>query len=777
MNSLISLKINKSRVLALAIETTYLLTVFLIPVWFAYFFPGFNLFELSKFAIFRFLVWFLLVLTAVRFIFFRKELNFSFLRLVKLFFIPFLFIAGLAVSLFFSIDLQQSFFGSYDRQEGWISQAMYFVWSILLTVNLLWPSKNHKESNYRTLVNKRVENLVFTMVLSTSIVALYGVLQIMGFDFLDWPEQPYLTGRTLSSLGQPNFLASFLLLGMPLTAYLMFLAKRFFVKSAYFILLVLQIACLFFTASRGGLLAFFAMIVLLVAYLFFTANLSKKIKIGLVSSVVFLGIVGLAALELVTPGRIKESFDFTRGSLASRVFFFQASADAILERPLFGYGLENGGEVFIKYYERDWGIYGDVSSNTDRAHNIFLDILISAGFWGLCLLVMFYYYYFRLSWQEIKSGTSKPLMLALSLGVSAYLISLFFSFAIVSGEIYYWSFLAILLALIASQASDNKQSVELKKESKIVEWLVIAFSIIIILFSSWQMMRSVQVLMADYYKNRIFIAVENREFIEAVVLRSEIINLNINPVLKDHYDYYLGSQLVNYCTYGSFQDLAEERIVKAKLETIVKSLPDYGYENILLKANAAACLNNELEADKYFNILAQLAPEWPRAYLERGYYLAKQGRLVDAEKYYQLADINLPDPDSDKINLSHRRVVANYKFLMYASLADGYFKQGNYVRAEMFFQNAFRYRPEDYSIFKKIADCYYLQGDLNNAIKYIRRGLASNPSDVSWHIALAVLYFENNNISEALARLDEAEKVAPASSISEIESLRLDFNK
>ncbi len=774
-----SLKITKLRALELAVETTYLLAVFLIPVWFAYFFPSFNMFELSKLSVFRFLVWFLLALTAIRLGFCRQKIGSSFLKITKLFLIPFLFLAGLAVSLFFSLDWQQSFFGSYDRQEGLMSQATYFLWSVLLVINLLWSSEKKTALENKSIVWRRVKRLVLTMVISTSLVALYGVLQIMGFDFLEWPEQPYLTGRALASLGQPNFLASFLLLGLPLTAYLMYSGKHFFVKSAYLILLIVQLACLFFTSSRGGLLAFLTMLALLAIYLLFSSSsLSRRVKISLVAAVIFLGFTSLAALELVTPGRVKESFDPTRGSFASRVFFFQASADAILERPIFGYGLENGSEVFIKYYERDWGIYGDVSSNTDRAHNIFLDILISAGFWGLCLLVMFYYYYFRLSWQELKSGHNKPLIIALFLGAFAYLTSLFFSFAIVAGEVYYWSLLAILLTMVTNRAADDEgRQAELKPEKVNTKWVSIIILALVVLLSLWQMALSLQVLMADYFKNKIFIAVENREFIEAVVFRSEISALDINPVLREHYDYYLGSQIVSYCLYGSFQDLGEEKILKDKLKIIINALPDSGYENILFKATAFACLADSDNTEKYFNLLEQLAPEWPRGYLERGHYLAKQGKLTEAEKYYQIADLNLPDPDGDKINSSHRRVVANYKFLMYASLAEGYFKQGNYGRAEMFFQAAFRYRPEDYSIFKKIADCYYLQGDLDTAIKYVRRGLAANPRDVSWHIALAVLYFENNNISDALGRLDEAEKIAPASSLSEIESLRLKFNQ
>ena len=343
--------------------------------------------------------------------------------------------------------------------------------------------------------------------------------------------------------------------------------------------------------------------------------------------------------------------------------------------------------------------------------------------------------------------------------------------------LYFWSFLAVIIVLLISQsphAENAKTSVCLAKIKRPWVWLA---AILLIVLAGSQMSRSLQVLMADYFKNRIFIAVESRRFIEAAVFRAEIEKLKINPALREHYDYYLGAQLVNYCNYASFQDAVEEKIVKDKLRLILDSLPDSGYENILFKANTFACFNQPLEAEKYFNILEVLAPEWPRAYLERGRYAAKQGKLAEAEKYYQLVDFNLPDPDSDKINVPHRRVVANYKALMYTSLAEGYFKEGNYVRAETFFQAAFRYRPEDYSLFKRIADCHYLQGDLDGAIKYVRRGLAANPSDASWHIALAVLYFENDNIAEALLRLDEAEKLTPPSDLAEIENLRLKFVK
>ena len=56
------------RINEVALETIYLLIIFLVPLWFSYLFPTYNLFELSKLAIFKGLTCLLLIFSVFRFI-------------------------------------------------------------------------------------------------------------------------------------------------------------------------------------------------------------------------------------------------------------------------------------------------------------------------------------------------------------------------------------------------------------------------------------------------------------------------------------------------------------------------------------------------------------------------------------------------------------------------------------------------------------------------------------------------------------------------------------
>ena len=768
----ISKKYSWIAILDMLIEVNYLTLIFLIPLWFAYFFPTFYMFEFNKFLVFRLFLGVLLFFTTWRLFISKKDIWEKLIlgfhnKIFSYFIIPGILLAGLYFLLPFSIDPMQSFFGSMERQQGLFSYTLYFLWAFLMFLNLwLFDDKNNLIS--------RVKRILNVITFSSLLVAVYGILQIFGIDFIAWPEPPYLTGRALSTFGQPNFLASFLLLTIPIGCYLAHVSKKFLVKFFYYLIVATQLICLFFTSSRGGLIAFFVMLLIFTAHLFLTSSFSKKIKIAVILGVFLSFIFSILAVEYIIPGRLKSSLDFSRGSLAARVYFFQASANAILQKPITGYGLENSANIFIKYYERDWALFGDVSANTDRAHNIILDIMITSGFIGLVLFSLWYYYYFRLAWKQSLNKENQFLFLAIFLGALAYFISLFFSFTIVAGEVYFWLFF-ILIAVVSS-GNEKLESIE-NKDKKVkfllkIKW-VLFFSIIVV--TSWQTVKSWQFLKADYYLNEMQKSINDMDFIKAAVLREEVNSLNISSVQLESINYFLYNHLGTACFYEVSRDRAEQTIINKKIIQAVDNIRDFGYKNIFLKAKLFACLNDEEQANKYFDLLAEIAPNWPLGYLERGHYLVKLGKMKEAEKYYQLVDINLPDLQSPAINDQHKKIVANYKYLMYSGLGNGYLKQGNYERAELFFQAAYKQRIEDYSVLKKIADTYYLRGDFNTALQYIKRGLRANPSDYNWWLAAAMIYFELEDKQEGLYNLQQALLIAPTEEKDKLEDLILQY--
>ncbi|HZJ41323.1 MAG TPA: O-antigen ligase family protein [Candidatus Saccharimonadales bacterium] len=755
--------ISNSKFLEFFIEVNYLAIIFLIPIWFAAFYSSFNIFELNKIIVFKILLWTLVALTVARTLFFPPEIltSKSGQKIIgsifkKYFLVPAILIIGLVAILGFSLDWRISFFGSYERQEGITSYFFYFLWSLVLFFNLIaWRNIGDSICS----LNSKIRRILITANVSASLVAVYGILQILNIDFLIWPEQPFLTGRALSTLGQPNFFASFLLLTIPLAIYLAHSSKHFWAKTFFAFTVVFQILGLFSTASRGGLLALFVIGFLFVAYLFFASGVKARAKALVIAGVVSIFILGIVILEIFTPGRLHESFNTSTGSFATRVNFFQASADAILKKPAFGYGLENAGEVFIKYYDNDWGVYADVGANTDRAHNLILDTLLNAGFFGLFLFSLWYYSFFKLAWQNYKLNKYKNLALAITAAAGAYLISLMFSFTIVAAEVYFWLFFALLAALHFDQKNSASHFSWLLKKYSLKFFLRLIFLISILGFIFWQIILNARVLIADSYFNDIYIALSRGEPIEAIVLHDDILKLKVNSVQENFVAHFLGDNLGVHLEQAS--DLANKTIIKKRLSDIVRDLPDRGYQNILLKAKISSELENYEVADKYFAIALNLAPNWPLVYLERGRDFMRRGELAEAEATYKLVDIKLPDVSSVNINDRHRKAAQSYRYMMYTDLGRAYLTQGDYASAAKFFKAAYRNMIEDYSLLKKIADTYYLRGDLDTALRYVAHGSVLSPRDYNWQVALAALYFEKGDKAAALNSIDAAIKLAP----------------
>lgn len=776
-------KISSFNLIEFLIEVNYLLIIFLIPVWFSYFFPTYNIFELNKIIIFKSLVSTLFFLTAVRLIMIKAHYNslknIAFLgkKIIKYYLVPTILIFSLGLTLFFSSNIGQSFFGSYERQQGFVSYLFYFIWSLLVFVNLLLPVKN---STPNFSLQLRLKRIIITIVATGSVVAAYGILQIFNIDFLTWPAAPYLTGRALSTFGQPNFLASFLLLVIPLSFYLAWASKQFLLKSTYYLFGALQVICLFLTSSRGALVSFFLVIIIFSGYLLFFQRLSKKKKISVMAILLVLCLVGVFLVEMFNPGRFKELLNTKKGSLAARVFFFQAAADASLNKPMFGNGLENSSEIFIQYYERDWGIYGPVGANADRAHNLVLDTIVTTGFVGLFFMSLWYYFYFRLGFQEIKKQRTNWLALALTLGALGYFLSLMFSFSLVTDQVYFWLFFSLLAVISCGEQHYLRSLMDwpvlaIKSKSKYSIFLLWLLGILLFILSFWQVSTNVKSLIADYYQNKIYVSFSNNNIVEALVFRQWAIDSATNPIQREQIDYFVGNHLSNYCVYDNFTDLVEREIVNLKLNIIQESLSENTYQLIFIKAKIASCLKDDAAADYYFQKAIAISPELPLAYAAYGYHMITRNKLEEAEKYYKLADINLPDLKSPFINSEQYRAAANYKFFMYTTLGNAYFKLNNFTRANKFFQEAYLYYPEDFSVLKKIADCYYLQGDTETALEYVLRGRSRNPGDYNWWVASAALQAERGLYIEAVVDLEEAIKLAPENDTIRLENLMLEY--
>ncbi len=759
-------------ILDLLIEFSYLAAIFLVPLYFAVWFPTYNIFELNKLVLLQIFVWPLLFFTLVKVIFYWPFAPFKGLdkrellkALQRYWLLPAVFIVGLALGLIFSINPQQSFFGSYERQEGLLSYLFYFGWFILISFNILSVDNRFRGASDGGLEAK-LARLIKVAIWSGFFVSLYGLCQLLGFDFLSWPEAPLLTKRALSSLGQPNFFASFLLLVIPLSFYQIFKNRRFGTKFVYFLILVFNLGALFASASRGALLVLVVILVVYLVYLNWSALISRAKKIGLSLLLLLIISGGLFGLEKISPGRLSSLADYRSGSVAAHLNFYGAALDAWLSRPVFGYGLENGGEVFIRYYRPDWGIYGNVGASTDRAHNLVLDILVATGLWGLLLFTWLFYLVFRLAGENLKKRVLAPLTLALTFGAAAYFLSLFFSFSFVAGQVYFWSFFALLAVINFSAAFGTKTAVSNKPLTSPEEGagqkvkkffpreLKVAAALLFGALSLWQISLAFKNLIADHYFNAVNHNLALGDYFSAFKQGDYLAAEKTNPVNEDFYNRFWADKLT--AAYASLDPNLEKPLAEQKLQVVFKALPNSGYRNLLAKAEVADVFGAYEESEAYFSQVRAITPFWPSLYLQEAKMFTNADLWPQALDAYASLEGTLPDVNSPYINAEHLSVAKYYQYLLNRGRGDLYFQTQAYNEAEEYYQLAYGYNLEDFTLFKKIADTYYARGNLDEAIDYNERGLSRDPKDYNWFLALALLYQQKDEKATALNYFNQA---------------------
>lgn len=763
-------KISAREILDMLIEFTYLAVIFLVPLYFASFFPTYNIFEFNKFILWQILLWLLLAGTAVKLIFYPVRSAWPLGRFFKKYwFVPTLFVAGYGLTLLSSVNPALSFFGSIERQAGFQHYLFYFLWFILVSFNLL--SSGNVKKIYR---------IIIAAVLSGSIASIYGILQILNIDFFTWPYPPFLTHRVLSSQGQPNFLASWLLLILPLTVYLISISRQFWSRFLWSMMLAAQILCFIFTGSRGGLLAaIFMMVIFAAVYLFHKRKFSRRNLYLILFAVGVMAII-FWGFNKLSGGRISELMDFDYGSSGARVAFYQSASSAILQRPLLGYGLENAGEVLFGYYRPDWGVYGDVGQLPDRAHNLILDILLTGGILGLLLSIILWYFFFRLVIDNFQFK-NKPdsLSLALGLGVAAYLFSLLFSFSIISGEIYFWLFLAVLIAINARQADFTLSSAVSKDLFKLrppydslkraAVWFL---AILIILLAGYQINQAFRSLLADFYFNASYNKmVRAEDLFTALTLDQYRRDNDINPINRDFYDRLLAGRLI--FLLPDLPDRISQKVASDRLLEIKESLADNTKDNLMIKSKIERIMGDPDLAAQYLDKVISASPYWPLSYMERGELSAARQDWPGAIVYYQLALLNIPSVFDDRLNDEHREVVNSYRYALNKRLAHIYQANKNYAAASDYFDLAYQSNPDDLVVLKNLADTYFYRGDNITAIRYVLHGKARQPEDYSWPLALAALLHEAGDHQNALEYLDEAIGLAPE--LSWLHDLRLEY--
>ena len=375
-----------------------------------------------------------------------------------------IFILIQLISTFFSIDKFTSIFGFPTRLNGsLVSQFAYFVLLFSALVNI---SKTYAQK--------------LLIVLSTAALAV-ALLGIPGHFDKD-PSCLILTGkitsscwqvgfeptqRIFSTLGQPNWLASYLVLTIPLTfSFALTFQKKlliiFFLTSS-----IIQFWALIFTASRAGILgiltASFVFLILLGKY-----NLLKFKKVLTVCALTFLSLYLIfgtnltsRTLEPLTSIQQKEQNQSQNQELSSqpaslptesaqiRLIVWYGAIDIFKHSPVLGTGPETFAFSYFMFRPAEHNQTTEWDFFYNKAHNEFLNYLATTGVLGFISYIAFLLITFHQLLKDPKKDSplldARILNTAAAASVAGYLVTIFFGFSTVATQTTFFLMIAAIL--------------------------------------------------------------------------------------------------------------------------------------------------------------------------------------------------------------------------------------------------------------------------------------------------------------------------------------------
>ena len=245
----------------------------------------------------------------------------------------------------------------------------------------------------RTLRHPKLLSWVTTVYLLVSlIVSAYGIRQeLIGVKPLaTWtdPNSPLANDtRVYSYLGNPNLLASYLIPAVAFSLAALIIWQTLSQKILAGFALCLNVACVYFTDSRGGWIALIATaVVLLLGLKFWWAEyLSPFWRKWLIPTVIvlFIGLLAVAVF-FVEPLRLRVLSLFAgRGDSSNnfRINVWIAVFEMLKDYPLIGIG--PGNEVFNQIYP----LYMQTNFTALSTYCVFLEIALETGIVGIIAFV------------------------------------------------------------------------------------------------------------------------------------------------------------------------------------------------------------------------------------------------------------------------------------------------------------------------------------------------------------------------------------------------------
>ena len=389
-----------------------------------------------------------------------------------------LFVLSQLTSTLFSIDPHVSWLGYYSRFNG--GMLSVFCYTLLFYA---FVSNIHKE-----FLPKLARFLFGTAI----IVSLYGVLEHFGIDKHLWVQD--VQARVFSTLGQPNWLAAYVVALIPITLSIAYVRKAHWPNTILpTAITFLYFVTLLYTRSRSGLVAFIVIDILFWGVMLILSKRSKENKkIALKQQIApafvfhlmlfifffftgtnnptldkyttFQGLRGqltVATSPAVTQttetqptGPVLETGGTESGVIRSYVW--QGAINAWKSSPktmVIGTGTETFAFAFYQHKPLGHNLTSEWDFLYNKAHNEYLNYLATTGLFGLGTYLAFLLSVLIWSIQHLGKQKDQILSFGILLGWLSLLITNFFGFSVVVTQLLLFLLPATLFLLLKKESS------------------------------------------------------------------------------------------------------------------------------------------------------------------------------------------------------------------------------------------------------------------------------------------------------------------------------------
>ena len=288
-------------------------------------------------------------------------------------------LTGNIVAFALSVDHAQSLFGEPLQYQGLLAFVSYVT--AFFVARSMQPAP------------RSLGTLFVITTATASLVSVYALMQRAGLDPI-WDS--LADGRVFSTLGQPNALAAYLVLALPLAAALLWLAPpstRLLVAAS----LCLMVAALVLTLSRGGLMGF------AIGFLVFIAAMRRQIpwhsaRLRRWVLAVLVAMLSVFTLDAPMRSSAADLIDRARGGLDMGGFevrqlgaLWEVGVSIAFDHPFVGTGQETYPLLFTEYRDRTLDPYRASALSEFRPespHNAYIGIGAGTGLPTLAIYVV-----------------------------------------------------------------------------------------------------------------------------------------------------------------------------------------------------------------------------------------------------------------------------------------------------------------------------------------------------------------------------------------------------